>query len=490
MTDDAAGVGLLPGEYIASGWWAAPIGPTLRSVSNSRPTSPSRALPGWVRRAWDRPGGGRRPSPRDAAIAVVITVIAVVAAYGEAHPSTPGTYFTGQHHLPHTPDAALLLVAAAGAVLAWRHRYPRLVLCASTAFVVGYTLPGYENGVALLLPAVAMGTLAADPSMTALRSSAWAVAVTAVLMAATGADNPLGATGGGFFLIPANLAVALFAGIAIGSRRAYLDAERAQLARQAAQEAQRGIDEERLRIARELHDVVAHTMATITVQASAAATLLRDRPERAAESLQAIRAASKDGLRELRAILNVLRAASGDEDGCVDPVQPAAGLARLDALAAGVRAAGLPVTVTVTGQPRDLPAVTDLSAFRIIQEALTNAISHAGPATAAVTVHYAAESLAVEVTDTGRGLSPTAQTEFAAGTGAGHGLRGMRERAAAAGGVMEIGPLPDRGFRVAARFPLDPQAPGTALAQPETASDGQQWTRDDSGASSHHGGRP
>ena len=107
---------------------------------------------------------------------MVITVIAVVAAYGEAHPSTPGTYFTGQHHLPHTPDAALLLVAAGGAALAWRHRYPRLVLCATSAAVVAYTLPGYENGVALLLPAVAMGTLAADPSTTALRSSAWALA--------------------------------------------------------------------------------------------------------------------------------------------------------------------------------------------------------------------------------------------------------------------------------------------------------------------------
>jgi signal transduction histidine kinase len=425
---------------------------------------------------------------------VVITVIAVVAAYGEAHPSTPGTYFTGQHHLPHTPDAALLLVAAAGAVLAWRHRYPRLVLCASTAAVVAYTLPGYENGVALLLPAVAMGTLAAEPSATALRSSAWAVAVSAVLLAATASNNPLGETGGGFFLIPANLAVALFAGLAIGSRRAYLDSERAQLARQAAQEAQRGIDEERVRIARELHDVVAHTMATITVQASAATTLLRDRPEQAAESLQAIRAASKNGLRELRAILNVLRAASGDADGFVDPVRPAAGLARLDALAAGVRAAGLPVTVTVTGHPRDLPAVTDLSAYRIIQEALTNAISHAGPATAAVTVHYTADSLAVEVTDTGCGLSPIAETEFAAslaaGTGVGHGLRGMRERATAAGGVMEIGPLPGRGFRVAARFPLDaPAQPETTPAQPATAPDAHHWSRDDSASSGQPGGR-
>jgi signal transduction histidine kinase len=435
---------------------------------------------------------------------VVITVIAVVASYGEAHPTTPGTYFTGQHHLPHTPDAALLLVAAGGVVLAWRHRYPRLVLWASTAAVVAYTLPGYENGVALLLPAVAMGTLAADPSSRALRSSAWAVAVTAVLMAATASNNPLGETGGGFFLIPANIAVALFAGLALGSRRAYLDSERAQLARQAAQDAQRGIDEERVRIARELHDVVAHTMATITVQASAATTLLRDRPEQAAESLQAIRAASKNGLRELRAILNVLRAASGDSDGFVDPVQPTAGLARLDALAGGVRAAGLPVTVTVTGHPRDLPAVTDLSAYRIIQEALTNAISHAGPATAAVTVHYAADSLAVEVTDTGCGLTPMAEHELAAGTGLGHGLRGMRERASAAGGVMEIGPLPDRGFRVAARFPLDPPAqpatgsaqpdtesarPETAAAQPETAPDARSPTRDAPAASPQQGGR-
>jgi signal transduction histidine kinase len=158
---------------------------------------------------------------------------------------------------------------------------------------------------------------------------------------------------------------------------------------------------------------------------------------------------------------------------------------------------------------RDLPAVTDLSAYRIIQEALTNAISHAGPATAAVTVRYAADSLAVEVTDTGCGLSSIAETELAAfladGTGVGHGLRGMRERATAAGGVMEIGPLPDRGFRVAARFPLDapaqpetalaqpepgaPAQPETALAQPETAPNPRHWTRDDSAPSGQPGGR-
>jgi signal transduction histidine kinase len=422
-------------------------------------------------------GGGWLPSARDAAIAAVITVIALLGAYGEAHPSTPGTYFTGPYHEPHTPDAALLLVFAGSAVLAWRCRYPRLVLCASTAAVVAYTLPGYENGMALLLPGVAMGALAADRSMTALRSTGWAVAATAALMAATAANNPLGPTGGGFFLIPAIFAVALFAGIALASRRAYAEAERAQLARQAAQEAQHGIDEERLRIARELHDVVAHTMATITVQASAATALLRDdRPERVAESLQAIRSASKDGLRELRAILTVLRAASGDADGSADPTEPAVGLARLDALAEGVQAAGLPVTVTVTGQPRELSAVTDLSAFRIIQEALTNVIRHAGPATAAVGVNYAAETLTIEVTDTGCGLpSSAAEAAFAeflaAGTGAGHGLRGMRERAAAAGGTIETGPLPGRGFRFAACFPLDPPVPPEA-DPPESAPSG------------------
>jgi signal transduction histidine kinase len=164
----------------------------------------------------------------------------------------------------------------------------------------------------------------------------------------------------------------------------------------------------------------------------------------------------------------------------------------------GVRAAGLPVSVTVTGQRRDLPAVTDLSAFRIIQEALTNTLRHAGPATAAVTVDYGAAALRVEVTDTGHGLSDSAaeaayaayfmgaslpmpapvtvkrdQGVSSAGTvpadTGGHGLRGMRERAAAAGGTIDIGPLPAGGFRVTATLPLDTQpaakAAGTAPTQ-------------------------
>jgi len=431
-------------------------------VTRARPPRPGWALWARVQAVWTSPPRGRRPSVRDACIAAVLTIVAVVAAYGEAHPTDPSRYFTGVHHLPHTPDAALLLVAAAGIVLAWRHCYPRTVLCLSTAAVVAYSLLGYVNGVALLLPAVAMGTLAATPSMPFRRSALWAVAVAAVLMAATGANNPLGTTSGGFFLIPAIIAVGLFAGFAMANRRAYVDSVRAK----AEADARRQIDEERLRIARELHDVVAHTMATINVQAAAAAQLLRDRPGDAAESLAAIRSASKDGLRELRAILNVLRHA----DEPADPTQPVPSLARLDALAAGVRAAGLPVTVTVTGQPRALPAVTDLAAFRIIQEALTNSIRHAGPATAAVAVRYGDADLRIEITDTGRG-TPVRSENPASSSGSGHGLRGMRERAAAAGGTIDIGPGPSGGFRVVARFPLDsPSAPADETT-PATSAD-------------------
>jgi signal transduction histidine kinase len=412
-------------------------------------------FPGWARRAWTEPGGPRRPPVRDIATAGVVTVIAVLAAYGEAHPTTPGAYFTDGHRLPHTPAAALLLVVLGGAVLAWRHRYPRLVVCVATAATVAYSLPGYVNGVALLLPAVGLVTVAT--SFPVRQSSAWALAVTVALMAATWPANPFGHYGGAFWIIPADNAVALFVGIALANR-AYVYSARMQAARQAALDAQRGVEEERLRIARELHDVVAHTMATITVQAAAAAQLLRDRPDEAAESLKAIRAASKDGLRELRAILDVLRTATvGDE--AADPTQPTPGLSRLDALAAGVRAAGLPVTVTVTGRPRDLPAVTDLSAFRIIQEALTNTLRHAGPATAAVTVDYGARALRVEVTDTGRAATAAGPVN--------HGLRGMRERATAAGGTIDVGPLPAGGFRVAASLPLDDQpAAATAGAPP------------------------
>ena len=264
--------------------------------------------------------------------------------------------------------------------------------------------------------------------------------------------NPLGRFGGGVDILPFMVAVVVFAGIAVANRRAYT----ASMLERAEQEARRRVDEERLRIARELHNVVAHTMATINVQAGVAAHVLSSRPEAAAESLQAIKAASKEGLKELRAILNVLRQADD-----ADPTQPAPGTAQLEDLIAGARRAGLETTFTVTGEPVPLPTAVDLAAYRIVQESLTNAIRHAGPATAAVSLGYHPGELRIDVTDTGRG-QPTGP---AAGQSGGHGLAGMRERAATVGGTVETGPASGGGFRVAARLPVGGQLADPARAQ-------------------------
>jgi signal transduction histidine kinase len=242
-------------------------------------------------------------------------------------------------------------------------------------------------------------------------------------------------------------AAVVVAGIAVANRRAYVESIRDR----AEQDARRRVDEERLRIARELHDVVAHTMATINVQAGVAAHVLSTRPETVAESLQAIKTASKEGLRELRAILNVLRQADD-----ADPTQPVPGTAQLGTLITGARGAGLDTTLSVTGEPAPLPAAVDLAAYRIVQESLTNAIRHAGPATAAVSLGYHHDELRIEVTDTGRGPAPgPGNTSHGHnGNGGGHGLAGMRERAATVGGSLETGPGPAGGFRVAARLPF------------------------------------
>jgi signal transduction histidine kinase len=304
--------------------------------------------------------------------------------------------------------------------------------------VVVYSLLGYVNGAVLLAPAIA---LYAACKVASTREAVLLAGGTLVaLMAATAAGNPFGTTGGGFDLIPALIAAALFGGIAVRNRLAYV----ASIQARADDAANRRIGEERLRIARELHDVVAHTMATINVQATAASHVLAEQPAAAAEALQTIRLASKDGLRELRAILNVLRQADD-----ADPTQPAPGLAHLDALIAGAAQAGLPTTLSRSGPPRPLPPEVDLAAYRIIQESLTNSIRHAGPATATVSLTYGAADLRIEISDTGRGA-------VVGPAGTGHGLTGMRERAAAVGGTVQAGPGETGGFRVTARLPAAP----------------------------------
>jgi signal transduction histidine kinase len=331
------------------------------------------------------------------------------------------------------------------------------VLAVSTAAVTAYTALGYVNGAVLLAPPIALYAVAVK--VTPPRAIACAAATMAALMAASAAADPFGMTAGGFYIIPAMVAIACFGGIAITNRRAYF----ASIKARADQDARQRIDEERLRIARELHDVVAHTMATINVQAGVAAHIVAERPDAAAEALQTIKKASKEGLRELRAILNVLRQA--DE---ADPIQPAPGLAQIATLIDGAQRAGLATTLTVTGPERPLPAAVDLAAYRIVQESLTNVIRHAGPATAAVSLAYDEGELRIEVTDTGRGHAPAAGSHQAgshhqgnpgsggekSGTqGPGHGLTGMRERASSVGGTIDAGPSPAVGYRVAARLP-------------------------------------
>ncbi len=397
--------------------------------------------------SWRQPW--REGPARDVLIALGMTVLTILGAYGEAHPTRSSDIVMNGHHVPHTPDAALLLVAAAGLVLVGRRRYPLVVLTISTAAVMTYSLLGYVNGAALLSPTFALYTVAV--AVPVRRALAAALITLVGLMAATGAANPFGVTGGGFYLIPGLVAAALLGGIAVSNRRAYV----ASIQARAEEEASRRVGEERLRIARELHDVVAHTMSTINVQATAAAQVLTEQPETAAAALQAIRRASKAGLRELRAILDVLRQA---DDG--EPTAPAAGLAQLDSLVAGAVQAGLPTEVRVSGEAAELPVPVDLAAYRIIQESLTNVIRHAGPAAATVSLTYSDAELLIEVADNGRGAPAHLPAS-------GHGLIGMRERAAAAGGTMRAGSAPGGGYLVTARLPVSGGPDGDPWPQRE-----------------------
>lgn len=199
--------------------------------------------------------------------------------------------------------------------------------------------------------------------------------------------------------------------------------------------------EERTRIARELHDVVAHAISVIVLQARGARHALAAEPDDARGAIDAIEQTATQALREMRRLLGMLRA--GDEEVALAP-QPS--LAQLDGLVTHVRDAGLPVEVRVEGVPRELAPAVDLSAYRIVQEALTNALKHAGPARAQVLVRYGEGVLELEIADTGAG--------GANGDGSGHGLAGMRERVAVFGGVLESGPRIEGGYAVRARLPL------------------------------------
>ena len=386
-----------------------------------------------------------RPSPpvADLILAFAVTAITLWGCYSESNPSSQAMAVVGGHEITPAPAWAYLLVAASGLALIWRRGHPRTVLALSLTGVFTFTALGYVSYAALVIPPVALYAVALKVS------TREAVALGfATLLALGGAvvAGPVDHLTSGDIALCGLVAVAVLGGVATVNRRRYIEVVQARselVERTHREEALRKVDAERLRIARELHDVVAHTMSTINVQAGAATYLADDLPSDGAEALEAIRIASKDGMRELRAILAVLRQVDDPESN-----QPQPGLARLDTLVSAAGAAGLPTTVVTTGRaPSALPPAVDLAAYRIIQESLTNAIRHAGPATATVHISYGPAEVGLRITDTGAGPPVTS-------TSSGHGLVGMRERAAAAGGDLAVGRSRGGGFQVSARLPL------------------------------------
>ncbi|MEZ0065737.1 signal transduction histidine kinase [Streptacidiphilus sp. MAP12-20] len=237
-------------------------------------------------------------------------------------------------------------------------------------------------------------------------------------------------------------------GLLVAQQRRYADALAAQAQQRAAAEladARRALSDERLRIARELHDVLAHSMSVIAVQAGVANHVAAERPDEVRRALSSIEETSRGALREMRALLGVLRDA---ESGAPAPDAPTPALSDLEALLARTAEAGVRVELEVTGDRPPLSAGLELAIYRVVQESVTNVIKHARVDRCRVAIEYRPESVTLEVTDTG--------AVGGSSSSGGHGIAGMRERVVMYGGELSAGPLPGRGFRVSARFPLAP----------------------------------
>jgi signal transduction histidine kinase len=248
-------------------------------------------------------------------------------------------------------------------------------------------------------------------------------------------------------------AIAWVVGDNIRTRRAYLaelEARAERLEREREEKAERAVIEERTRIARELHDVIAHNVSVMVVQASAGEELFETDPERARESLRSVAATGRAALTELRRLLGVIRAEEAPGGGPSYLPQP--GIDYLDELVGQVQETGLAVELSVLGQPRELPEGVGLCAYRIVQEALTNTLKHAGASRADVSVRYVEDALELQVVDDGRGAEPVNGD----GETGGHGLIGMRERVALFGGELTARPrAAGDGYEVRARLPLE-----------------------------------
>jgi signal transduction histidine kinase len=379
----------------------------------------SPAVPAWLRR--------QSPQARDAWFAAAVGVPVVLTAFGSA----------AEHD---QALAGVLLGVASVVALAFRRRWPFAVLVVCVLVVVA--MPA--GSLVPLTAAIALYTIGATRTWEATAAAvAFIAAVGLVYIAAGGPDfsySDLSAT-----ILPCALVAGL--GLYVGSRRDRIAAlhDRAErLQRERELLAQRAVADERVRIAQELHDVVGHNVSLIVVQAQALGATADD--ERVKEVTNGIADLGRAAMAEMHRTLKLLRA--NQEEGALLAPQP--GLADLDGLLERSRAAGLGVDLAVEGEPRRLSQGIDLSAFRIIQEALTNVVKHAGRAHATVMLGYRADALELTITDRGGGARSQPN-----GAGGGHGLVGMRERVALYGGVLTAGPRGDDGFEVHARLPYD-----------------------------------
>lgn len=351
---------------------------------------------------------------------------------------------------PESLPVAVALSALCTAPIAVRRVAPWAAVAAAAATMVVPLLSDYiplaQAATFLIVTYTAASRLPARSAV-----AAWLVMWAPVLALNLGFKQPAessGLTPG--FLALYNLLIALvafFAGRAVHARRtssrALEERARAAEANQRAL-AEHAVADERRRIARELHDVVAHHVSVMGVLATGARRVLARRPEAADEALATIENTSRTTLRELRRLLDVLRT---DAEPAAE-LAPQPSLAGIDSLVEQVRDAGLPVTLRVDGQPAGLDPGVALTVYRIVQEALTNAIKHAGPATAEVRLRFGVFWLTVEVSDDGRGPAPERD-------GFGHGLVGMRERVTLYGGTLRTGPRPGGGYRVYAKIPVE-----------------------------------
>ncbi len=356
----------------------------------------------------------------------------------------------------HAPTALTAVVAVAGtAPAAVRRIWPIPVLAVVTGACCVLMAHGRVPNVVFVVLGMAVYTAA----VRCRRKAAVAVLVVvelalgaAMLTAAAGARSQQDMARG--LLVAAAL---WFVGDSVRERRRYLAGLAEQAEQQQRAEAERSrqaVREERVRIARELHDVVAHSLSVVTVQAGVGRKIEAVRPGEALRALRAVEVTGRGALEELRRILGLLR-----DDEQPPSLAPVPGIEDLEELADSVRAAGIPVSLAVTGDAAEVPPAAALTAYRIVQEALTNVVKHARRAEAAVRVRAGPDGVRITVTDTGAG-EPGPDTGPAAAAAGQHGIVGMRERAAAFGGTLDAGTLPGGGFRVTAFLPVSAPAVG------------------------------